>query len=144
MLEFLKVFLRGIICTILLPFIVLVWVLYGVYCLITFIVMFIKATILFFKGDSLNNDMKEDVEAKKMLDEKEQAAVNAQNMMNAMYQTAMAQVQAQQMMQNGMTQPMPQQPVPPFEQAQQEPEIFEETTTEETNTEEVNVDEHSY
>lgn len=101
MLEFFKVFLRGLICTILLPVILLVWVLYGVYCFISFIIVFIKATILFFKGDSYKNDLKEDAEAKKMLQEKQQAAENAQNMMAAMYQTAMAQIQAQNMMQNG-------------------------------------------
>lgn len=102
MFEFLKVFLRGIVCTILLPIILLIWVLYGVYCLVTFVVMFINATILFFKGDSFKNDLKEDAEAKKMLEEKQRAAENAQNMMTAMYQTAMAQMQAQTMMQNGI------------------------------------------
>ena len=67
MLSFLKVFARGIICTVLLPVILLVWVLYGVYCLIAFMVVFVKNIILFFAGENPAGDMKEDIEAKKIL-----------------------------------------------------------------------------
>lgn len=109
MLSFFKVLLRGIVCTVLLPVILLVWVLYGIYCLILFVIMFIKSVIGFFKGESFKSEMKEDVEAKRMLLEKQQAQENAQQMMSMMYQNAMAQMQAQQPMQqaNFMAQPQP-------------------------------------
>lgn len=102
MLSFFKVLLRGIIVTVLLPLILVVWVLYGVYCLITFIVMFIKSTVLFFMGDSINDELKEDVEAKRMLLEKEQAQSeqqqfysNMNNMLGAMAQQMQQQFQQQ-------------------------------------------------
>lgn len=102
MLSFFKVLLRGIIVTVLLPLILVVWVLYGVYCLITFIVMFIKSTVLFFMGDSINDELKEDIEAKRMLLEKEQAQSeqqqfysNMNNMLGAMAQQMQQQFQQQ-------------------------------------------------
>ena len=104
MLGFFKVLLRGIICTILLPLILLVWVLYGVYCLITFVVVFVKNVILFFAGDSASGDMKEDLEAKRILLEREQAQADTAQMMNTMFQNTVAQMQQQQMMQQNIVQ----------------------------------------
>lgn len=116
MVQFFKVFGRGVLYTVLLPFILVVWVLYGVYCLIIFIIMFIKSLIGFFKGESVTGETKEDQAARKMILEQEQAQQNATQMMSAMYQNVLAQAQAQQtMMQQNpgmMGQQMYQQPVP--------------------------------
>lgn len=98
MLNFFKVFGRGVITTVLLPLILLVWVLYGVYCLIVFIVMFIKSTVLFFMGDSIKADLPEDVEAKRILLENEQAQSNQQQFYSNMNTVLGA--MAQQMQQN--------------------------------------------
>lgn len=107
MLSFLKVFARGIICTVLLPLILAVWVLYGVYCLIAFMVMLIKSIIVFFAGGNAAGEMKEDIEAKRILLEAEQAKVEQAQVMNMMYQNMAVQQQMmqQQMMQQGMPQP---------------------------------------
>lgn len=133
MLSFFKVLLRGVVCTVLLPVILLVWVLYGVYCLVLFVLMFVKGVIGFFKGESIKGEMKEDIEAKRMLLEKQQAQENAQQMMSMMYQNAMAQMQAQQPMQqtNFMTQNQPVESAPVFEEeAPAEESSFEEENTE--------------
>lgn len=116
MLSFLKVFVRGIVCTILLPVILVVWVLYGVYCLIAFFVMLVKSIILFFAGDNPTGEMKEDIEARRILLEAEQSKADQAQMVNMMYQNMATQQQMfnQQMMQQ---QSMPQQPV--FPQPQQ-------------------------
>lgn len=107
MLSFLKVFARGIICTVLLPLILAVWVLYGVYCLIAFMVMLVKSIIVFFAGGNAAGEMKEDIEAKRILLEAEQAKVEQAQVMNMMYQNMAVQQQMmqQQMMHQGMPQP---------------------------------------
>ena len=111
MLSFLKVFARGIICTVLLPLILLVWVLYGVYCLVIFLVMFVRSVVLFFAGDNPTGDLKEDIEAKKILLEREQAQVEQAQVMNMMYQNMAAQQQMmQQQMMQQQVQPQPAQP----------------------------------
>ena len=134
MISFLKVFLRGIVCTILLPLILLVWVGYGVYCLVAFLVMLVKSIITFFAGDNPTGEMKEDIEAKRILLEKEQAQVDATTMLNAMYQNTFNQMQAQQYGQP-MPQPTPQQPIYPQPEAapQPEPAHFEEPINEESS-----------
>lgn len=91
MLSFLKVFARGIIVTILLPIILLVLALYFVYCLFLFIFMFFKGSIDFFKGRTLDTDLPEDLEAKRIVLEKEKSDHQAKEMLNMMYQTTMAQ-----------------------------------------------------
>ena len=109
MLSFLKVFLRGIICTVLLPFILLIWVIYGVYCLIAFFVMLIKSIILFFAGDNAAGELKEDIEAKRIILEAEQNQLQQTQAMNMFYQNAVNQqpMYGQQTMQQPL---MPQQP----------------------------------
>lgn len=67
MLGFLKVFGKGVLYTILLPFILLILVLYTVYCCFLFIYMLIKSLILWIMGNNLFSEAKEDVEAKKIL-----------------------------------------------------------------------------
>lgn len=150
MAEFFKTVLRGLIYTLLLPFILLIWGGYGVYCLLGFTFMFIKAVILFFKGDSISGEMKEDVEARRIVLEKEQAQAEQQaqqqEMTNAMYQTAMAQAQMTtmmmqaQMMNQGLQKPtfneIPETPITPIEEAPlaEIPEQGEVTELTETNS----------
>lgn len=93
MISLLKVFGRGILVTVLLPVILLVLASYGVYCLVLFVVMFFKGVVDFFKGKDFSADMVEDLEAKRILLEKEKADEQAKEMLNIMYQNAMAQVQ---------------------------------------------------
>ncbi|MCQ2801232.1 MAG: hypothetical protein MJ222_01050 [Bacilli bacterium] len=125
MLSFLKVFARGIICTVLLPLILAVWVLYGAYCLIAFMVMLVKSIIVFFAGGNAAGEMKEDIEAKRILLEAEQAKVEQAQVMNMMYQNMAVQQQMmqQQMMQQGIPQPaMPTpEPAPQPQPAQFDP-----------------------
>ena len=91
MLQFLKVFGRGVLVTILLPVILLVWVLYGVYCIGVFIVMFFKGVVDYFKGKTFNADLPEDIEARRMLLEREKQNEQAKDALSMMYQNAMAQ-----------------------------------------------------
>ena len=91
MLSFLKVFLRGIVTTILLPAILLIWVGYGVYCVFIFIFMFFKGVIDYFRGKSFNADLPEDLESRRMLLEKEKRDEQAKDMMNMMYQNVFGQ-----------------------------------------------------
>ncbi len=91
MLQFLKVFGRGVLTTVLLPVIALIWVLYAVYCIGVFIVMFFKGVVDFFKGNSFNPDMVEDLESRRMLLEKEKQTEQARDALSMMYQNTMAQ-----------------------------------------------------
>lgn len=91
--SFFKLFLKGILVTILLPVILLIWLLYGVYCLVLFLVMFVKGVIEFFQGKEPAGEMLEDIESKRTILEKEEADAHAREMVNIMYQNAMAQQQ---------------------------------------------------
>ena len=91
MLQFLKVFGRGVLVTVLLPFILLIWVLYGVYCVGVFIVMFFVGVINYFRGIPNTTDTIEDQEAKRMLLEKEKHEEEAKDALSMMYRTAMTQ-----------------------------------------------------
>ena len=91
--NFFKLFLKGILVTILFPLILLVWVLYGVYCLGLFLVMFVKAVIEYFQGKEPAGEMIEDIESRRAILEKEEADAHAQQALNIMYQNVMAQQQ---------------------------------------------------
>lgn len=91
MLQFLKVFGRGVLTVILLPVILLIWVLHGIYCIGLFIFMFFKSTVDYFKGGSFNAEMTEDLEARRMLLEKEKQEEQAKDALSMMYQNAMSQ-----------------------------------------------------
>ena len=78
MFGFLKVFGRGVLYTVLLPFIVLIWVLFTVYNIFLFIVMFFISVIKWLKGGSPFADTKEDVQAKKLLLERQNQAATTQ------------------------------------------------------------------
>ena len=106
MLSFLKVFGRGLLVTILLPFILLVLALYMVYCLLLFIFMFFKGVISFFKGGNINADLPEDLEARRIVLENEKSDSQAKDMLNMMYQ-GVAQTMAQAAF-NQAQQPQPQ------------------------------------
>ena len=95
MLAFLKVFARGIIVTLLLPIILLVLALYGIYCLLLFVFMFFRGVIGYFHGDSFSADLPEDAQAKRILLEDERNTERAKEMLNVMYQNHMAQQQYQ-------------------------------------------------
>ena len=91
MLGFLKVFVQGILYVVLLPVILAILAFYAVYTSITFIYMAIKSIVIFFMGGTPMGDLPEDVEAKRILMEKEdkierQQEVN-QNLTNALVQT---------------------------------------------------------
>lgn len=93
--SFLKTLGLGILYTLLLPFIVLIWVLYGVYCIGIFIYMFFKSIIVWLKGGTPFGDLPEEVEAKRILIGKQEQ----QEMMNQafinMYQNHVLQPQAE-------------------------------------------------
>ena len=93
MLKLLKVFVRGLIVTLLLPFIVTAWVLYGVYCIGLFLFMFIKTTIEYFQGKNFNSVLPEELEARRIVLEQEKQAEQAKDMLNIMYENTMAQQQ---------------------------------------------------
>ena len=93
MLAFLKVFIRGIVVTLLLPIILLVLVIYGVYCIFLFVFMFFKGVIEYFQGKSFSTDLPEDSEARRQLLEQELTEQRAKEMLNVMYQNHMAQQQ---------------------------------------------------
>lgn len=138
MAHFFKVLGRGVVVTVLLPLILAVWVLYGVYCLGIFIVMFIKSVITFFSGGQVTGEMKEDQEARKIVLEHEKAQSDATQMMSAMYQTALAQAQMQQaMMSQGGMNPMQQPYVQPVPQPQPQQQFVQpENTSFSENTQE--------
>ena len=91
MLSLLKVLGRGVLTTVLLPFILVIWVLYAVYCVGLFIFMFFKSTIEYFQGKSFNADLPEDLEARRMILEKEKSEEQARDALSMMYQNAMTQ-----------------------------------------------------
>ena len=71
MLGFFKIFGRGVLTVVLLPFIALLLALYFVYCIIIFVYIGIRSIIVFFAGGSPLGDLPEDVEAKRIIMEKE-------------------------------------------------------------------------
>lgn len=101
MLSLLKVFVRGIVVTLLSPIILLILVLYGVYCIGLFIFMFFKGVIDYFRGKTFNADLPEDLEARRMLLEKEKQEEQAKDMLNMMYESTMS--RSQYMSQNNET-----------------------------------------
>ncbi len=64
--AFLKIFLRGIIVTLLLPVIVAFLAIYTVYLAVVYVIFLFRNAIIFFMGGSID-DTKEDKEAKRIL-----------------------------------------------------------------------------
>ena len=110
MLGFLKVFLQGILYVVLLPLILAILAGYCIYCIVIFIYMAIRSIIVFFMGGSPLGDLPEDVEAKRILMEREQQKANSmQTFADALVQS---QVQiAQSMLNQQQANPISQQPV---------------------------------
>ena len=73
MLGFLKIFAQGVLYVVLLPFILLILALYAIYCVFVFIYIAIRSVIVFFMGGTPLGDLPEDVEAKRILMEREAA-----------------------------------------------------------------------
>ena len=107
MAKLFKLFGKGLLTTILLPFIILVWILYAVFCFVTFIVLFFINVIGFFQGKNGHGELIEDLEAKKILLEKEKTDEQTKQMVNIMYQNALAQAAANNAM-NSEPRPAPQ------------------------------------
>lgn len=136
MVALLKLFVKGILTTIMLPFVLLVWALYGVYCFIAFIVMFFVNVVEFFQGKNSGGELIEDLEARKILLEKEKADEQLRAAANIMYQNVLAQAQYNQQM-NINPNPTTVAPVQPFgveNFAKPEPEAQPEQPTEEQSS----------
>lgn len=116
MIGFLKVFGKGVLYTVLFPFIVLILVLYTVYCIFLFIYTFIRAVILWISGGSPFDDTKEDVEAKRILlgrQNQETAAQQNDQYKDALIATLASAVAAQS--QAAQQAQQPQQSVPTYD-----------------------------
>lgn len=85
MLGFFKIFGRGVLTVVLLPFIALLLALYFAYCIIIFVYISIRSIIVFFAGGSPLGDLPEDVEAKRIIMEKEKTQNDAMLAMANMY-----------------------------------------------------------
>lgn len=67
MTEFFKKLGQGLLYTLVLPVLIVVLAGYAVYGIIIFLFMLFKSIILFFRGKSINNDLPEDIEAKRRM-----------------------------------------------------------------------------
>lgn len=111
MVKLLKLFGKGILNTLLLPIYLIIWSLYAVYCFVCFIAMFFINVVEFFRGKNNDGELIEDLEARKILLEKEKADEQAKEIANIMYQNALAQAAINQQMSMNQT---PITPVQPF------------------------------
>lgn len=68
MANFFKTFARGVLYVLVLPVLILGLAVYAVFSLLAFIVIGIKAIILFFKGENMFGELEEDKEAKRRMD----------------------------------------------------------------------------
>ena len=133
MLKLLKVFLRGIIVTLLLPLILAALAIYAVYCIGLFLFMFVKTTIEYFKGLSFNTDLPEDLEARKIVLEKEKRDEQAKDMLSSMYENSIAQQQAN----------LYNQPTQTFENPEENKDFLDEITSDEPAQKEEDYDDNS-
>lgn len=78
MLDFLKTMGQGILYTLLSPFILILILVYAVYCLFAFFFMFFKRIVMFFKGEDMSEEMKIDRAAKMHLDNQDEEIKNKQ------------------------------------------------------------------
>lgn len=88
--SFFKIFIRGIIVTLCLPFIVAFLALYTVYLVIVYVVFFFRNTVVFFMGGSID-DTKEDIEAKRILNVNNRIENNAAETLADIMHQAIAQ-----------------------------------------------------
>ena len=76
MTGFLKVFVQGILAVVLSPVIALILAIYFCYCILVFVYIAIRSVVVFFTGGTPLGDLPEEVEAKRVLMQKEQAQQN--------------------------------------------------------------------
>lgn len=76
MMGFLKTIGYGVLYTLLLPFILLLLVLYAIYCLVLALYEAIRTLVIFFSGGTPFGDLKEDVKAKEILIAKQNSELN--------------------------------------------------------------------
>ena len=88
--EFFKVFLRGIITILLLPFVLAFLALYTVYCVFVYLIMLVRNVVVFFMGGSINK-MKQDTEAIKLLENKSNTEKNMSEMLAGIMHSAIQQ-----------------------------------------------------
>lgn len=113
MLGFLKIFLQGVLYVVTLPLILLILALYAVYCVFVFIYIAIRSVIVFFMGGTPLGDLPEDVEAKRILMERQitKEEDSTQALANAIAQSQLQIAQTLYAQQMG-------QPIQPVEQPQ--------------------------
>ena len=137
MLGFIKIFLQGILYVVLLPFILLLLALYCVYCIIVFIYMAIRSIIVFFSGGTPLGDLPEDVEAKRILMEREQAKSEntTQSLADALVQSQLQITQALLNQQNQTSETAEQTELdkPVFETSNEEENKIEEYSDDQSN-----------
>ncbi len=137
MLGFIKIFLQGILYVVLLPFILLLLALYCVYCIIVFIYMAIRSVIVFFSGGTPLGDLPEDVEAKRILMEREQAKSEntTQSLADALVQSQLQITQALLNQQNQTSETAEQTELdkPVFETSNEEENKIEEYSDDQSN-----------
>ena len=117
MLDFLKVFVRGIVCTLLLPFILVFLALYTVYLIVVYAILLVRNLIVFFMGGNATL-MKQDIQAKKVLMAQNNASANMTDMLAGLMHSAIEQnpeaVRAMAQQQIAAQQSQQTQPVPPI------------------------------
>lgn len=137
MLGFIKIFLQGILYVVLLPFILLLLALYCVYCVFVFIYMAIRSVIVFFSGGTPLGDLPEDVEAKRILMEREQAKSEntTQSLADALVQSQLQITQAllNQQNQNSETAEQTDLDKPVFKTSNEEENAIEEYSDDQSN-----------
>ena len=113
MLGFLKIFLQGVLYVVTLPLILLILALYAIYCVFVFIYIAIRSVIVFFMGGTPLGDLPEDVEAKRILMERQitKEEDSTQALANAIAQSQLQIAQTLYAQQTG-------QPIQPVEQPQ--------------------------
>ena len=132
--DFLKVFVRGIVITLLLPVIIAFFALYIVYLVVVYLIMLIRNAIIFFMGGSIM-DTKQDVEARKVIAQENNTAQQMTETLAGLMHTAIAQnpevVQAMAQQQIAINKMAESQPQPAPKVVEQQPIEIEDTKVEE-------------
>ena len=76
MAQFFKTLGLGLLYTVALPFALLLLAIYGVFGFVVFLIQLVRNIVVFFSGGTVGGDLPEDVEAKKILIEKQRAELN--------------------------------------------------------------------
>lgn len=76
--SFFKTFFLGILITVLLPFIALLFALFFIYCVLVYIYMSIRVVIIYFAGGKPLGDLPEDIKAKEIIAKRFETAATSQ------------------------------------------------------------------